>query len=71
MYRIDRDFSYPPFSSLRKFPIYEMEVGESFQVPGDQERSVRTAIYKYGKRTGKVFSVRKMRDLTIRCWRLE
>lgn len=55
-----------------RFPFAGMKVGDSFAVPADVKRAtVAVAASRYGKENGKVFSVRKMKDGSYRCWRLE
>jgi uncharacterized protein (DUF2249 family) len=52
------------------YPFREMKVGDSFVVPEDYEPQVRTSACAYGRRHGKIFTVRK-RPEGIRVWRME
>ena len=51
------------------YPLGDMEVGDSFLVPGEKRSSLRSAIQMYGKRYGKRFSLRTV-DGGQRVWRL-
>lgn len=67
-----------PTNINRKYPFGDMSVGDSFEVPvsgtNQQKKrdavSARTAAILYGKRHGLKFTVRKMPDGTVRCWRI-
>lgn len=53
-----------------RYPFNQMEVGDSFVVPMEITRyAVSTAAHRYGKKHGIKFTVRRMTDKTIRCWR--
>ena len=54
-----------------KWPFSDMEIGDSFALPENVRRTtVSVAAMRYGRTTGKKFTVRKMPDKTFRCWRL-
>jgi len=53
---------------LNKYPLSEMNVGDSFLVEEGCELSLRQKIFHFSKKTGKKFSVLKTPD-GKRCWR--
>ena len=72
MFELSDDFEVPPGCSggaKRKFPLYEMKVGQSFEVPLENLNSVRGVAQRLAREQGKKFTVRKMPDNTHRCWR--
>lgn len=57
--------------SARVFPFDTLEIGESFTVPLEQERSVRSAASVGNrKKDAKSFTCQKQLEGTIRCWRV-
>lgn len=55
----------------RSYPFEQMEVGDSFLIPEHiKPQTVRMAMARYVKKTGKKFSVRKTADGYC-CWRVE
>ena len=55
-----------------KFPFGQMEVGDSFAVPPEIKRStVNVAAKRYGDKHGMQFTVRRMPDHSLRCWRIK
>lgn len=54
----------------RKYPFNEMVSGDSFLVNGARVESIRSAMYAYGKKHGKKFSMRKTDD-GYRIWRMD
>jgi len=66
---IDRDIPVPP--PRRKYPIYDLKVGESFAVPADKAPSFGGIIHycrsKFPKRR---FRYSAQADGTYRLWRI-
>ena len=55
-----------------RFPFEQMEVGDSFAIPPDVQRTTASvAAARYGSKHGMKFITRKMPDGTIRCWRTQ
>lgn len=55
-----------------KYPVQDMEVGDSIFEPGPKnssESKVRLSAKKYGTKTGKKFSARKVEG-GVRVWRI-
>jgi len=69
-YMIATEIPLPPARTL--YPWQDMEVGDSFLVPGPHDKvsggKVRSAACDYGRRNGKAFSVRAECD-GLRVWR--
>lgn len=55
-----------------KFPFDQMKVGDSFVIPEGVTRSAVTmAAWRYGKKTGTKFSVKRLLDgKGYACWRV-
>jgi hypothetical protein len=71
--KIEKGIEIPPKGSVgSKFPVQEMEVGDSFFCSFDvsSANSVMACLSKYGKDTGKKFTTRKVEGGT-RAWRIE
>jgi hypothetical protein len=63
--KIEKDVPIP-----RKWPLDNMQVNDSFEVPEDVNRSTITVYAtRYGKKTGKKFTIRKING-KLRCWRI-
>lgn len=56
----------------RKYPFYQMEVGDSFLLNGANVETVRNAAHNFGKAQGRdwKFSFRKTPE-GRRCWRVK
>lgn len=69
-YKISKNKPLPPARTL--YPWQDMEVGDSFLVPGPHDKAsggkVRSAACDYGRRHGLAFSVRVEGD-GLRVWR--
>jgi hypothetical protein len=48
-----------------------MQIGDSFVVPADENKGVRSAAHSYSKRHGKTFTCHRQPDGTVRVWRTE
>jgi hypothetical protein len=73
---IDKSIPIPRKGCGKKprWPVEEMEVGDSFAVLKSEYNSATISAYHYGKRAGKVFAVRKMyedNEIYARIWRTE
>lgn len=70
--KIERGIQIPAvYGQYSKYPFGQMRVGDSFQIPDDQQ-AVRQAASQYARRHNKAmkFSVRKYED-HYRCWRVK
>ncbi len=67
---IDHNVPFP--NKAERFPFADMQVGDSFLIPGDESRQqVRAAAINYGNKSGQVFKVTIRRtDAGLRCWRI-
>jgi hypothetical protein len=55
-----------------RYPFDEMQIGDSFIVPPELSRNtVSVAAGRYGDKHQMKFTVRRMDDKTLRCWRIE
>lgn len=73
--KIEKDIPMPDTAvkGSYKYPLNEMEVGDSIFEPGPRnsnESKVRLSAKKYGDKTGKRFSARKVEG-GVRIWRVE
>lgn len=75
MYEIEKNVTFKKRQGknpdIRKYPFYEMEVGDSFVVEQSEKEKVRVACYYHGKRNGGVFKMGYDSEGSPRCWRLE
>lgn len=74
--RLDDDVPLPPKhggAPALRFPQLEiMDVGQSFAVEKDRERSLRSCIqFMQTKHQGRKFTVRTMSETEVRCWRID
>lgn len=55
-----------------RYPLADLEVGESFMVEGDSDERdrLKNAAAHAGRRQGKQFSVRTIEPGQYRCWRV-
>ena len=77
MYRVQKGVPAPQGTKpgpARKYPINEMEVGDSFLAEGEQANSTRckalNSAKSYGRRTGKKFRARTVLPGRVRIWRV-
>lgn len=63
---VSRDVPLPP--PRRRYPYGEMEVGESFLIPGGTLQVVCNANYRAGKRLSRKFIARR-EEGGVRVWR--
>ena len=55
----------------RKFPFDQMEIGDSFDIPVDEESTTINSVYISASRLGMTASVRKIEDEGVyRVWRV-
>jgi len=70
-YKIESGIPQPPsLSGRKKYPLREMEVGDSFVVDADQHTRLMSAVAYFGKRNNRKYSIRKV-DGSLRCWRVK
>jgi hypothetical protein len=67
---IERGIEPPPLPTRMPFPLNQMAVGESFEVPAGQRKRVASLAQYMNRSAGRRFSVRTMPDGTVRCFRL-
>lgn len=60
----------PVSSGRRKYPWYELEVGQSFLAPNTSTHSMTCSATHYGRRLGRKFRTSKVEG-GIRVWRVE
>lgn len=60
-----------PEDTKTKYPWATMGVGDSFLCPFSKRSSVAGAAVRYGQRTGKKFTIKKMGEDIVRVWRVE
>jgi hypothetical protein len=70
-YKIEDKVEIPPRSANRKsqFPFDVMQVGQSFEAPMDKVNALTTSASSFGLKHGQKFTVRRIDDKTLRCWR--
>jgi len=75
--KIEKGHALPEKTPSSKYPFADMEIGDSFLAPAEQnESTVRSAAARFEKATGKRFIFEK-RDQTkhgetgLRCWRVD
>lgn len=66
-YTIDK--GVPIKVSSSKYPLEELEVGDSFVIPKEQRRSVATRMTLVKNATGREFTSRTVSDTEVRVWR--
>ena len=70
MYKIEKDVQLPNKSAGEKYPLSEMQVGDSFLVGDEKANAVRVAVHHRQRGLNAKFIVRKV-DGGYRCWRIE
>lgn len=76
IYKIERGIK-PPIKRVhktRKYPFAEMKVGDSFVVPIESRQNLCVSSISYSKnhQSGKwKFSIRKISEVEVRCWRVK
>lgn len=54
-----------------RYPFGDLQAGQSFDLPpGGSINGLRAAASRYGKRTGRRFTIRTLPGNIVRCWRL-
>jgi hypothetical protein len=72
-YKIDRGVAMPESRGRRrKYPLAEMQVGDSFTVNRNEVDALRTAASWFGRRNGRKYSIRCVDPIKgeYRCWRI-
>ena len=69
---IERGIPFPGTKGgrVRKFPLREMEVGDSFAAPSENATSARQSAIAFGRANGRKFATRKQEDSSLRIWRV-
>lgn len=74
MEKVEKGIPFPTkkFKKGTRFPFASMEVGDSFKTDAPSS-TVTTAAWYFGKeeKPGAKFSVRKIAEGGVRCWRVE
>lgn len=71
MYTLEKDVSIPSQRNGRaRYPFADMEIGDSFVAPAEENKGVRSAAHSYSKRHGKTFTCHRQVDGTVRVWRV-
>lgn len=65
--KIDKNIPIPPI--MAKYPIRQLQPGESMAVALEDKAHVQTQASRYKKKYGEVYVVRKQRD-GVRVWRV-
>ncbi len=69
-YAIENDAELPAARNGRsRYPFAEMEPGQSFVVPAEENKGVRSAAHSFGKRHEQKFTCRRQADGSVRIWR--
>jgi hypothetical protein len=58
-------------AGMIKYPLGQMEVGDSFLFDVGDRKRVTNAAASYGKTSGRRFTVRTINTIEGRCWRIE
>jgi TusA-related sulfurtransferase len=69
-YKIDKKIPIPETATRNNYPLREMKVGDSFEIPSDDMLRARSAASWYGKRNNAKYAIRKYGS-AYRCWRVE
>jgi hypothetical protein len=72
-YKIEHGVAMPKsHGRCLKYPLDEMEVGDSFAIPGSDVSKVRNAAKMFGVRNNRKYSVRCVDPIKgeYRCWRI-
>lgn len=59
-----------PRGSKSRYPLLDLEIGDSFVVPAENAGGVRTTAYQVAKRYGVKFSTRTLADGSVQVWRV-
>ncbi len=70
--KIDIDKGVPLRHRLSRWPLKQMEIGDSFSAPGEVgvRNRLCSAVTLASRATGMKFTVRRQPDGSYRCWRL-
>lgn len=53
-----------------KYPFADLNVGDAFDAPVGERKSLSQSAYKYGKSNNMRFTVHCISDTHVRCWRM-
>ena len=73
-YKVERGIKAPEIKNAGRklrYPLDEMDVGDSFSFHEKDIQSVRSAGYAYARAHGMKFSIRKTQEGEPRCWRIK
>lgn len=68
-YKIERGFPIPLAARQEKYPLLDLEIGDSFLVPNEKRDLVYRAAYMCGRRHDRRFKCKTM-STGIRVWRI-
>jgi hypothetical protein len=60
----------PPRGSKSRYPLLDLEIGDSFVVGPEHAGGVRTSAYQIGKLYGVKFTTRTLDDGSVQVWRV-
>lgn len=72
-YKIERGIAMPETRGRhRKYPLHEMQVGDSFAISNADVTKLRNAVSWFGTRKGRKYSIRCIDPVEgkYRCWRI-
>ena len=69
MFEIEKNIPLPKNKQNYKYPLRELEVGESFTIPLIQKAIVAAHMSHIKHQSGKVFTLRTIDKETVRVWR--
>ena len=68
MFKIEKGVKPP--ESRSRYPLAKMDVGDSFLAPKKIQSKITAAANYQKRRHKKTFTVRKISDKNVRCWRV-
>lgn len=71
MFKIEKNVPIPEriYRDRQNYPFKQMDIGDSFCVPKEYEKSIRALASRWGKVLGRKFVVSKEDD-KVRIWRV-
>ena len=73
-WKVEKNMPMPPRLNghrPRLYPLDRMEVGDSFAFEEWLRQRISASTSSYDKKTGAVFTIRRVSDEYCRCWRLK
>ena len=71
VFNIEHDVQIPTARAGRGYPLFQLELGDSFAFPADERSAVQNAVAYLKKKHGRTFKVRKTSDTECRVWRVK